>query len=49
MNQKRKLYFEQGAMEFWFCNEYGNIGFYDANGRIDHSVLFPEFPNKVEI
>jgi Uma2 family endonuclease len=49
MTQKRKLYFEQGAMEFWFCDEYGFLSFYDASGKIDRSFLFPEFPNKVEI
>lgn len=49
MNQKRKLYFEQGASEFWFCDEYGNLSFYDVNGPIDTSRLFPDFPGKIEI
>ena len=49
MNQKRKLYFEQGAIEFWFCSEYGDITFYNSEGQIKSSILFSEFPNKVEI
>lgn len=49
MNQKRKLYFEQGALEFWFCDDYGNLTFYDSRGVITHSYLFPEFPDKIEI
>lgn len=49
MSQKRKLYFEQGALEFWFCDDYGNLTFYDSSGVIRHSSLFPEFPDKIEI
>ena len=49
MNQKRKLYFEQGASEFWFCDEYGNVSFYDDKGPIETSVLFSDFPSKIEI
>jgi Uma2 family endonuclease len=49
MAEKRKLYFQQGAQEFWFCDEYGDITFYNSEGRLKSSVLFSEFPNKVEI
>ena len=49
MKMKRQLYFEQGAREFWFCDDYGNLSFYDANGKTQCSMLFPEFPNKIDI
>ncbi len=49
MKEKRKLYFEQGAKEFWICDEYGNISFYNATRKLTKSKLFPEFPKKVQI
>ncbi len=49
MVEKRKLYFQQGAIEFWFCDNYGNITFYNSDGPLKNSILFPEFPNQVEI
>lgn len=49
MKEKRKLYFDQDAKEFWLCDEYGNISFYDSKRKLNKSVLFPEFPNKIEI
>lgn len=49
MDEKRNLYFEQGAQEFWFCDEYGNISFYNQERRLKHSTLFPEFPDTIEI
>ena len=49
MRLKRKLYFEQGAQEFWFCDNYSNITFFDAEGPLNRTVLFPDFPNKIEI
>ena len=49
MTEKRKLYFEQEAIEFWFCDEYGNISFYNSKRKLKSSSLFPEFPDKVEI
>ena len=49
MKEKRKLYFEQGAKEFWICDEYGNMSFYTAKRKLVKSKMFPEFPDKVEI
>ena len=49
MEVKRKLYFEQGAEEFWICDDYGNINFYNSKRKLKKSKMFPEFPNKVEI
>jgi Uma2 family endonuclease len=47
MREKRKLYFEQGAKEFWICDEYGSLSFYDESGELEQSKMFPEFPEKV--
>ena len=49
MAWKRKLYFQQGAQEFWFCDSYGDITFYNTEEPLKNSLLFPAFPNKVEI
>ena len=49
MTEKRKLYFQQGAKEFWFCDEYGDVTFYNSDGQLKKSVLFSEFPDRVEI
>ncbi len=49
MNTKKKLYFEKGAQEVWFCNEYGYVTFYNAQGPLTCSVLFPDFPARVEL
>ena len=49
MKVKRKLYFEQGAKEFWICDEYGNMSFYNQKRKLTNSKMFPEFPDKVEI
>jgi Uma2 family endonuclease len=49
MTEKRKLYFEQGAHEFWFCDNYGNITFFNADGPLNNSVVFPDFPIRFEI
>ena len=49
IKEKRKLYSEQGAVEYWICDEYGNISFYNSKKKLTNSALFPEFPDKVEI
>jgi Uma2 family endonuclease len=49
MEVKRKLYFEQGAEEFWICDDYGNVSFYNSKRKLKKSKMFPEFPKKVEI
>ena len=48
MNAKKKLYFEQGALEVWLCDEYGKMTFYDSEGQLERSKLFPDFPLRVE-
>ncbi len=49
MDEKSALYFEQGAKEFWLCDEEGNMHFYSAAGELEHSLLSPDFPRKVEL
>ena len=49
MEEKRKLYFEQGAKEFWICTEKGDMKFFNAHGEIDNSSLVPNFPKHIEL
>jgi len=50
MQEKRRLYFEAGAREFWLCHE-GNLSFYlaDAEPPAERSALCPDFPARVEL
>ena len=49
MVEKRELYFERGALEFWTCDESGDVLFFDQSGALAQSVLFPNFPTRIEI
>lgn len=49
MKEKQALYISAGAIEFWVCDESGNIDFFDASGPLRASNLIPEFPKKVNI
>lgn len=49
MEEKRRLYIAAGALEFWVCNESGEISFFDAKGPIEKSNLLPEFPGRITI
>lgn len=49
MLEKRKLYFAAGAKEVWLCDENGVMSFFNAEGKLAHSELVPEFPEKVDI
>lgn len=49
MEEKRQLYISAGAIEFWVCNEYGDVNFFDANGQLKASSLVPSFPSKIKI
>ena len=48
MKEKIDLYFEKGAHEVWVC-ESGVMNFYNASGKLEYSVLAPEFPKRIEI
>lgn len=47
MALKRKLYFAQGAKEVWFSKQDGSILFYNPEGELTQSQLFPDFPKSV--
>ena len=49
MEEKKALYFERGAEEFWLCDEEGRMEFFDRDGQISHSSLILDFPNKVDL
>ncbi|HHW78366.1 MAG TPA: Uma2 family endonuclease [Xanthomonadaceae bacterium] len=48
MKEKADLYFDKGAREVWIC-ENGVMRFYNADGKMEKSVLAPDFPKKIEI
>jgi Uma2 family endonuclease len=50
LEEKRCLYFEAGAKEFWLCKD-GKINFYlgGAEPPAERSVLCPEFPRVIEL
>lgn len=49
MDEKRALYFEAGAVEFWICAEDGRMTFYGVAGVLPSSEFCPGFPARVEI
>lgn len=49
MDEKKQLYFQQHAQEFWLCDQEGSVRFFNANSELTHSELVPEFPNKIII
>ena len=49
MNYKMSLYFERGAKEVWFCDDDGNMRFFNPQGELERSELFGEFPGYIDI
>lgn len=49
IEEKRTLYLAAGAIEFWVCNENGDMAFFDASGPLKISILIPDFPHQVKI
>ncbi len=47
IDEKKLLYFRQGADEVWTCDMTGKVTFFDAEGRIERSRLFPQFPSQI--
>jgi len=47
--ERKRLYFEKGAEEFWLCDLMGNMKFHDPVGEIPKSKVCSEFPPKVVI
>lgn len=48
MKIKRKLYFEQGALEVWICDMEGAMRFFNPKRKLKRSQLFPSFPVNIE-
>ena len=44
INEKKAIYFKQGAIEFWLCDSFGNISFFVKKGQIKQSNLAKNFP-----
>jgi Uma2 family endonuclease len=49
MAAKQQLYFEQGAIEVWICNEAGHIQFHDKTGPLEQSGIAIGFPSKINL
>jgi Uma2 family endonuclease len=49
MKWKASLYFERGAKEVWFCNDNGDMRFFNSHGELEKSELFREFPGHIDI
>ncbi|XCN71663.1 MAG: Uma2 family endonuclease [Candidatus Electrothrix aestuarii] len=49
MEEKRQLYFDQGAREFWLCTEQGDMSFFDSQGELDKSRIVPDFPTHIDL
>ncbi|MDB5341535.1 MAG: Uma2 family endonuclease [Planctomycetaceae bacterium] len=47
MTEKKVLYFQQGAHEVWISDLSGHVAFFDPNGEIERSRLFPQFPTQI--
>ena len=47
--EKAQLYFEQSALEVWFCNEKGEMTFTNLDGLVQYSELAPTFPQQLEL
>jgi hypothetical protein len=44
---KRRLYLQKGALEFWFCDESGQLTFFGGEEPMAESKLCPNFPKKI--
>lgn len=49
IDEKRALYFEQGAIEVWTCDGQGDMRFFAPGGEIEQSALTPGFPSHVPL
>lgn len=49
MDEKKELYFARGCKEFWLCDFEGTMTFYKNTGKLERSLIFDGFPDKVEM
>jgi Uma2 family endonuclease len=45
--ERKQLFFEKGALEFWVCDRNGEMAFFDPAGAIPQSRLCPGFPKRI--
>ncbi len=48
IEEKKQLYFEAGALEFWQCDGRGRLSFFAPDGPLKKSRLCPEFPLRLD-
>ena len=48
IEEKKQLYFDAGAVEFWLCGEDGTMTFSTRDAPLPASLLCPEFPQKID-
>ena len=49
MTEKRKLYFQAGAEEFWLCSEDRKMRFFTSFRGLESSKRVPGFPKLIEL
>ena len=49
IDEKRRLYFDTGAVEVWTCGVDGEMRFYNSSDELTASRLVPDFPKHVEL
>jgi Uma2 family endonuclease len=48
IEEKKELYFNAGALEFWLCSEDGTMSFFTRDATLPASLLCAEFPSKID-
>ncbi len=49
IEEKKRLYFEAGALEFWRCELDGKMNFFSPEGQMPASRLCPKFPQQLDL
>ena len=49
IDEKKELYFDRGAKEFWTCDLQGNIKKFEQIGIIGTSHIVSDFPDKISL
>jgi Uma2 family endonuclease len=48
IDEKRRLYFQHGALEVWTCDMTGRMCFFDSAGEHTASPLVPSLPDSLD-
>jgi Uma2 family endonuclease len=49
LEERKRLFFEKGAVECWLCGPTGEMAFFDPGGPRSLSHLCPDFPRQVTL